>query len=59
MYNIKKKIQDHQSIFKIKKAFNVTDLFYFHEITEDEVRKEILKLDGSKATPVAIYLQKC
>ena len=36
VYNIKKKIQDHQSILKIKKGFNVTDLFYFHEITEDE-----------------------
>ena len=52
VYNIKKKFQDHQSILKIKKAFNVTDLFSFHEITEDEIRKEISKLDGSKATPV-------
>ena len=52
MYNIKKKFQDHQSVLKIKKAFNVTDLFSFHEITEDEIRKEISKLDGSKATPV-------
>ena len=52
MYNIKKKFQDHQSILKIKNAFNVTDLFSFHEITEDEIRKEISKLDGSKVTPV-------
>ena len=52
VYNIKKKPQYHQSILKIKKAFNVTDLFSFHEITEDEIRKEISKLDGSKATPV-------
>ena len=52
MYNIKKKFQDRQSVLKIKKAFNVTDLFYFHEITEDEIRQEISKLDGSKATPV-------
>ena len=37
---------------KIKKEFNVTDLFCFHGITEDEIRKEISKLDGSKATPV-------
>ena len=44
----KKKIfQDHQSILKIKKSFNVTDFFSFHEITEDEIRKEISKLDGS------------
>ena len=52
VYNIKKKFQDHQSVLKIKKAFNVTDLFSFHGITEDEIRKEISKLDGSKATPV-------
>ena len=49
---MKKKFQDHQSVLKIKKALNVTDLFSFHEITEDEIRKEISKLDGSKATPV-------
>ena len=52
VHNVKKKFHDHQSILKIKKAFNVTDLFYFHEITEDEIRKEISKLDGSKTTPV-------
>ena len=52
VYNIKKKFQDHQSILKIKKAFNVMDLFSFHEITEDKIWKEISKLDGSKATPV-------
>ena len=32
VYNIKKKIQYHQSILKVRKAFNVTDLFSFHEI---------------------------
>ena len=52
VYNIKKKFQDHQRILKIKKAFNVTDLFSFHEITEDEIQKEISKLDGSKDTLV-------
>ena len=31
----------------------MTDIFSFHDITEDEVRKEISKLDGSKAIPVA------
>ena len=44
VYNIKKKFQEHQSVLKIKKAFNVTDLFSFHETTEDEIRKEISKL---------------
>ena len=52
VYDINKKFQDHKSILQIKKAFNVTDLFPFHEITEDEIRKEISKLDGSKTTPV-------
>ena len=28
----------------------MTDLFSFHEIAKDEIRKEISKLDGSKAT---------
>ena len=46
VYNINKKIQDHQSILKIEKAFNLTDLFSFHEMTEDEIREEISKLDG-------------
>ena len=31
----------------------MTDLFYHHEINEDEIRKQISKLDGSKATSVA------
>ena len=44
VYNLNKKIQDHQSILKIKKAFNLTDLFSFHEMTEDEIREEISKL---------------
>ena len=46
--------EDHQSLLKIKKAFNVTDLFSFHEVTEDEIqkKKEISKLDGSKSPPV-------
>ena len=39
-YKIKKKIHDHQSALKIKKAFNVTDLFSFHEITEDEITED-------------------
>ena len=34
----------------------MTDLFSFHKITEDEIRKEISKLEGSKATPVGDIL---
>ena len=41
---------------EIKKAFKVTDLFSFHEITQDEIRNEISKIDGSKATPVGDIL---
>ena len=51
VYYIKKNF-NITSVLKIKKVFNVTDLFSFHEITEDKIRKEISKLDGSKATPV-------
>ena len=47
-----KKFQDHQSILRIKKAFNVTDLFSFHEITEDGIRKKTSKLDHCKANAV-------
>ena len=47
-----KKFQDHQSILRIKKAFNVTDLFSFHEITEDGIRKKTAKLDDCKANAV-------
>ena len=52
MDNTKKKFEDRQRVLKTKKAFNVTDLFSFHEITEDEIGKEVSKLDGSKATSV-------
>ena len=51
VYNVKKKFQDHQSVLKIKKAFNVTDLFPFYEITGVKIRKEISKLDDFKAIP--------
>ena len=36
----------------VSHGLNVTDLFSFHEINEDEIGKEISKLDGSKACPV-------
>ena len=40
VYYIKKKFQDHQSILEIKKAFNVTHLFYFHEILKMRSKKK-------------------
>ena len=39
-----KRFQNHHSILKTKEVFNVTDLFSFHEVTVDEIRKEISKL---------------
>ena len=37
---------------KIQTAFNTSDKFSFHAVREDEVRQEILRLDGTKSTPV-------
>ena len=42
----------HQSILKIQEAFNTPDNFSFHAVSEDKVRREILRLDGTKSTPV-------
>ena len=58
MYTIQKKFKGQQNILKIKEVFNVTDLFSFHKVTEDEIRKEISNLDGSKATPVGDIVKK-
>ena len=41
----------HQSILKIQKTFNTPDNFSFHAVSEDEVRREMLRLDGTKSTP--------
>ena len=37
----------HQSILKIQEVFNTPDNFSFHAASEDEVRREILRLDGT------------
>ena len=52
MYITKKKFQGHQNILKIKEVFNVTDLSFFNEVTEDEICKGISKLDCSKNAAV-------
>ena len=39
----------HPSIKKIKESFPVSDSFNFRPVTTDDVKKEILNLDGSKA----------
>ena len=42
----------HQIILKIQDAFNTPDIFSFHAVIEDEVRREILRSYGTKSTPV-------
>ena len=42
----------YQNILKLQEAFNTPDKFSFHEVTEDKVRKQIMRLDATKATPV-------
>ena len=37
---------------KIKKAINTTEKFSFRKVKDDEVRKFIMNIDGSKATAV-------
>ena len=44
-----KAFESHASIEKIKKAFNTTEKFSFLNVKDDEVRKFIMNLDGSKA----------
>ena len=44
--------ESHPSIEKIKKAINTTEKFSFRNVKDDEVRKFIMNLGGSKATPV-------
>ena len=50
--DILKVFEFHSSIEKIKKAINTTKKFSFCNVKDDEVRKFIMNLDGSKAIPV-------
>ena len=50
--DILKAFGSHPSIGKIKKAINITEKFSFRHVKDDEVRKYIMNLDGSKAIPV-------
>ena len=50
------KFQYNPSIKRIRETFHNSEKFSFTEVTEDQVRKEILHLDGSKATPVGDIL---
>ena len=50
--DIVKVYESHPSIEKIKNAINTTEKFFFPHLKDDEVRKFIMNLDGTKATPV-------
>ena len=52
--DILKVFESHPSIEKIKKAINTTEKFSFRSVKNDEVRKFIMNLDGSKATSVGV-----
>ena len=49
--SILKRFHCHQSILIIQEDFNTLDNFSFHEVSEDKVRQEILRLDGTNSTP--------
>ena len=42
----------YQNILEIQKAFVTPDKIPFHEVAEDKVQKEVMRLDATKATPV-------
>ena len=52
MDGILERFHGHSSILKVQETSNLPDKFSFHEISEDDVRQEILRLDGIKSTQV-------
>ena len=50
--DIRKAFGSHPGIENIKKAINTTEKLSFRNVKDDEVRKFIVNLNGSKATPV-------
>ena len=49
--SIFKRFHCHQSILKIQEVFNMPDNFCFYEVSEGEVRKKILRSNGTKSIP--------
>ena len=37
----------HQSILKTQEVFDTPDIFSFHEVSEDNVRQKVLRLDST------------
>ena len=52
MDGILERFHGHSSILKVQETSNLPDKFSFHEISEDDVQQEILRLDGIKSTQV-------
>ena len=50
--DILKAFESHPSIEKIKNPINTTEKLFFHNVKDDEVRKFIMNLGDSEATPV-------
>ena len=50
--DILEKHKNHPSVQEISQTFMTNKKFSFEFVTEDLVRKEIMNLDGSKATPI-------
>ena len=49
---VSRKISLSSKYFENQEAFNTPDKFSFHEVSEDKVRQENLKLDGTNSTTV-------
>ena len=48
--NLLGSFKDNPSVKRIKTSFQTSDGFIFKEVNQEEVRQEIIDLDGSKAT---------
>ena len=50
------KSKHYPSIHEISHTFMTNEKLSFKFMMEDLVREEVMNLDGSKATPIVIYL---
>ena len=49
---ILEKHKHHLSVHKTRQTFMTNEKFSFQFVTEDQLKKEIMNLNGSKATPI-------
>ena len=50
--NILENHKQHPSVHEISQTFMTNEKFSFQSVAEDQVKEEVLNLDGSKATPI-------